>query len=250
LTHTVEDSALLLNALVGHDPGDPYSSRRAVEDFARDLRRGVRGGTVGVPGDFYFEHVEEEVGERIREAIEVFRTLGASVRVVDIPHLWETLKAHRLTLAADAYAIHEERLQREPERFDEEVRERLLDGERLKAHRYASAQQVKLRAKREFERALEEVDVLLTPTVPIPATLLDQREANIGGHEENVRSAVTRLTGPTNLTGSPSLSVPCGSTALGLPVGVQLIGRPFGEATLYRFGHACEEAFSPKPDTL
>jgi aspartyl-tRNA(Asn)/glutamyl-tRNA(Gln) amidotransferase subunit A len=190
------------------------------------------------------------VGERVREAIELFRTLGASVRVVSIPHLWETLKAQRLTLAADAYAIHEERLRREPERFDEEVRERLLDGEHLKAHRYASAQQRKLLAKEEFSQALGEVDVLLTPTLPVAATLIDQRKINFGGFEEPVRSAVTRLTGPTNLNGFPSLSVPCGSTAYGLPVGMQLIGRPFDEATLYRFGHAYEEVFSPKPDTF
>src|SRR3712207_5960329 len=245
LTRTVEDNALLLNALAGYDPNDPYSANREPEDFARCLRRGVRGTVIGVPSDFYFEHVEDEVGQRVREAIEVFRSLGAQVREIRIPHLWETLKAQRLTLAADAYAIHEERLKTDPEKFDEEVRERLLEGERLKAHRYASAQQRKLLAKDEFSVALGEVEVLLTPTLPITATLIDQRDVDIGGHEEAARSAVTRLTGPTNHNGFPSLSVPCGVTASGLPVGMQLIGRPFDEATLYRFGHAYEEALSP-----
>jgi aspartyl-tRNA(Asn)/glutamyl-tRNA(Gln) amidotransferase subunit A len=242
LTRTVEDNALVLNSLAGHDPGDPYSAKRPAEDFACDLHRGVRGGVIGVPRDFYFEHVGREVGERLGEVIEVFRASGAGMREVEIPHLWETLKAQRLTLAADAYAVHEERLRSEPERFDGEVRERLMDGERLKAYRYANAQQRKLGANGEFGRALEGVDVLLTPTVPITATLVDQREVDIGGYEESVRSAVTRLTGPTNFTGFPSLSIPCGSTASGLPVGVQLIGRPFDEATLYRFAHAYETA--------
>jgi aspartyl-tRNA(Asn)/glutamyl-tRNA(Gln) amidotransferase subunit A len=242
LTRTLEDNALLLNVLAGHDPKDPYSSRRPAEDFARDLRRGVRDGAIGVPHEFYFEHVEGEVGERVREVIEVFRSLGAEVREVDIPRLRETLKAQRLTLAADAYAVHEERLKSEPERFDAEVRERLEDGERLRAYCYANAQQRKIRAKDEFERALEGIDVLLTPTLPIAATPIDAREVDIGGYGESVRSAVTRLTGPTNLTGFPSLSIPCGSTASGLPVGVQLIGRPFDEATLYRFGYAYETA--------
>jgi aspartyl-tRNA(Asn)/glutamyl-tRNA(Gln) amidotransferase subunit A len=182
------------------------------------------------------------VGERAREAIEVFRSLGASVRIVGIPRLWETLEAQRLTLAADAYAVHEERLKSAPERFDQEVRKRLMNGESLKAYRYANAQQRKLESKGEFGEALGQVDLLLTPTVPIAATLIDQRELDIGGFEESVRSAVTRLTGPTNLTGFPSLSVPCGSTASGLPVGLQLIGRPFDEATLYRFGRSYEAA--------
>jgi aspartyl-tRNA(Asn)/glutamyl-tRNA(Gln) amidotransferase subunit A len=242
LTRTVEDNALLLGALVGHDPGDPYSANSPAEDFARDVRRGVRGGVIGVPEDVYFEHLDGEGEERVREAIEVFRDSGAEVREVGIPHLRETLRAQRFTLAADAYAVHEERLKSEPDRFDEEVRKRLMDGERLKAHRYASAQQRKLGAREEFGRALEGVDVLLTPAVPIVATPIDAREVDIGGHEESVRSAVTRLTGPTNLTGFPSLSVPCGFTASGLPVGVQLIGRPFDEATVYRFGYAYETA--------
>ena len=242
ISRTIEDNALLLNALAGYDPKDPYSANRPPEDFARDLRHGVRGGVVGVPQEFYFEHVEDEVGERVREVIEVFRSLGASVRIVGIPHLWDTLEAQRLTLAADAYAVHEERLKSAPEKFGEEVRGRLLDGERLRAYRYASAQQRRLESKGEFGEALGQVDLLLTPTVPIAATLIDQREVNIGGYEEPVRSAVTRLTGPTNLNGLPSLSVPCGSTASGLPVGMQLIGRPFDEATLYRYGHSYEAA--------
>lgn len=245
LTRTVRDNALLLNVLVGHDPEDPYSANRPEEDFARELERGVGGGVIGVPSDFYFEHVDDEVEERVRGAIRGFESLGAKVREVEIPNPWETLKAQRLTLAAEAYAIHEERLKTEPDKFGHEVRERLMDGERPKAHRYATAQQIKLRSIREFRRVMENVDVLLTPTVPIPATEIGQRDVKIEGYEESVRSALTRLTGPTNLNGFPSLSVPCGFTTSGLPVGMQLIGRPFEEAMVYRFGHAYEREASP-----
>ena len=94
----------------------------------------------------------------------------------------------------------------------------------------------------EFEEVLGEVDVILAPSVPIQATEIGQREVDIDGYEEAVYSALTRLTGPTDLNGLPSLSVPCGTTAPGLPVGLHLIGRPFDEATLYRFGHAHEQA--------
>ena len=245
ITRTVEDNALMLNTTAGHDPEDLYSVDPAAEDFTRDLERGVRGVAIGLPSSFYFEHVDEEVGERVREAVEVFRSLGAEVREVEVPGLWETLRAQRLVLAAEAYAVHEERLRTDPDSFDDQGLERLLDGKNLKAFRYANAQQRKLRSRREFEDALGAVDVLLTPTVPIPATEIGQRETTIGGYEESVYSALTRFTGPTNLNGFPSLSVPCGTTASDLPVGLQLIGRPFDEATLYRFGHAYEGAVDP-----
>jgi aspartyl-tRNA(Asn)/glutamyl-tRNA(Gln) amidotransferase subunit A len=237
----VEDNALLLTTLAGYDAEDPYSANRPAEDFTRDLQRNVRGSVVGVPTSHYFEHVEDEVERKVREAVEVLRSLGAEVREVEIPNLPETLKAQRITLAVEAYTVHKERLDNEPERFGDEISERLRDAEHLKAYRYAKAQQVtKRRSLEEFARVLEEVDVLLTPTVPIAATSIGQREVNIGGHEELVFSALTRFTGPTNLNGLPSLSVPCGLTHSGLPIGLQIIGRPFDEATVYRYGHAYE----------
>lgn len=252
LTRTVEDNALLLSVLAGYDPRDPYSLNRPAEDFARELDRGVRGGRVGVPAGFYFEHVEGEVEEKVREAAEVFRSLGAEVREIPLPGLWETLRAQRLTLATEAYAVHEQRLKEEPQKFGDEVRQRLLDGERLKAHRYATAQQTKLRSVEDFGLVLEDVDVLLTPTVPIAATEIGQRDTSIGEYEEPVPLALTRFTGPTNLNGLPSLSIPCGFTASGLPVGLQLIGRRLDEATLYRYGHAYETASprSSRPETI
>ncbi|HEX2742185.1 MAG TPA: amidase [Rubrobacter sp.] len=246
LTRTVSDNATMLNVLAGHDPADPHSADLPAEDFTRDLETDLRGTSLGLPSSFYFEHVDEEVESRVREAAEVFASLGAEVREVEIPNLWDTLKAQRLILAAEAYAVHEERLKNEPEKFGEEVRERLIDGERPKAYRYANARRRGMLATDEFDRVLDGVDVILTPSVPITATEIGQREISIEGYEEDVRSALTRFTGPTDLTGHPSLSVPCGTTNSGLSVGLQLIGRLFDEATLYGFGHAYEEAVGPK----
>lgn len=243
ITRTVQDNALLLNALDGHGSRDPYSANRPAEDFTRSLERSVRGGKVGVPAGFGFEHVEGEVEERVREAIGVFRELGAEVREVTLPGLWETLQAQRLILAADAYAVHEQRLEEEPEKFGEEVRERLLGGEGLKAHRYATALQTRLRSLEDFGQVFEEVDVLLTPTVPIAATEVGQRDRAIGGYEERVPSALTRLTGPTNPNGLPSLSVPCELVSSGLPMGLQIIAGPLDEAAAYRYGHAYEGTY-------
>jgi len=247
ITSTVEDNALMLNALAGHDPEDPYSVELPEEDFTRDLSRGVRGARICIPRDFYFEHVDEDVEARVREATETFASLGAQVREVEIPNLWDTLHAQRLILGAEAYAVHEERLEKELESFGEEVRERLMDGERPKAYRYANARRRGVLATDEFDRALHGVDVLLTPTLPMAAPEIGQREVSIGDYEESVRSALTRFTGPTDLTGHPSLSIPGGITSSGLPVGLQLVGRRFDETTLYRFGHAYEEAVVPEP---
>ena len=123
-----------------------------------------------------------------------------------------------------------------------------MDGERPRAYRYANARRRGMLTTEEFDRALHGVDVLLTPTLPITATEIGQREIRIGDYEEHVRFALTRFTGPTDLTGHPSLSVPCGVTATGLPVGLQIIGRRFDEAALYRFGHAYEGAAVPELD--
>jgi aspartyl-tRNA(Asn)/glutamyl-tRNA(Gln) amidotransferase subunit A len=247
ITRTVEDNALVLNVLAGHDPEDPYSVVRPAEDFTRDLQRGLRGASIGLPTKFYFDHVDGEVRGRVREAVEVFRSLGAEVREVEIPNLWDTLYAQRLILGAEAYAVHQERLENEPETFGEEVGERLMDGERVKAYRYANARRRGVLAAGEFNRVLQDVDVLLTPTLPVVATEIGQREVDIGDYEESVRSTLTRFTGPTDLTGHPSLSLPCGLTGSGLPVGMQLIGRPFDEVTLYRFGNAYERAAAGEP---
>jgi aspartyl-tRNA(Asn)/glutamyl-tRNA(Gln) amidotransferase subunit A len=244
LARTVEDNAILLAALAGHDRHDPYSAARDPEVFDRDLGRGVRGGTVGIPVGFYYERLEEEVGARVAQAAEVYRDLGANVREVEVPHLRETLDAQRLVLAAEAYAVHEERFLAEPEKFDEEVRERVEAGARPKAYEYANAQRAKLRSLRAFSRAFEEVDVLLTPTVPIPATLgratrgkrRRYGRARPGGAQSPHRAdQPQRPTEPLR---------PCGYTCTGLPVGMQLIGPAFGEATLYRYGHAYESAQS------
>jgi aspartyl-tRNA(Asn)/glutamyl-tRNA(Gln) amidotransferase subunit A len=242
ITRTVEDNALMLDVLASYDQEDLYSVDWPAEDFTRDLRRGLHGASIGLPRSFYFDHVDEEVGARVLDAVEVFRSLGARVREVEIPNLIDTLQAQRLILGAEAYAVHEESLENESETFDVEVGERLMEGARPRAYRYAKARRRGVLATDEFDHALHGVDALLTPTLPITATDIGQREVSIGDYEESVRSALTRFTGPTNLTGHPSLSIPCGNTATGLPVGLQLIGRHFDEATLYRFGHAYEEA--------
>jgi len=242
LTRSVADNVAMLSALVGHDPLDPYSVDRDVEDFSRLVARGVRGGAIGIPSEYYFEQIDPEVRQRVETVAATFRSLGAQVREVHIPRLHETFQAQRLTLAAEAFAVHAERLATDPERFDSRVRERLLGGERLLAHQYVLAQQLRQQARTDFGHALRELDVLLTPSTPVAATPLGIDEVTIGGQLVNVSAVLARFTALTNLIGLPSLSIPCGTTRTGLPVGLQLIAGAFGEATLYRYAMAYEHA--------
>lgn len=244
MTRSVQDNAILLNVLSGYDERDPYSVRTNTEDFTRFLHKGIKGSIIGIPSSYYFEHVDEEVANKIGEAIKVFRHLGAEIRLIDLPTMQRIVWAQQITAKSEAYAIHEINLQNHPEQYEEEVRERLLTGVETKGYEYVQAQQLKQIAIQEFEHALREVDVLLTPTLPILPPDIDQREVNIQTYNEQVRSALLRFTSPTNFNGFPSISIPSGFSDSGLPIGLQLIGRQFEEANLYRFAYAFEQECS------
>jgi aspartyl-tRNA(Asn)/glutamyl-tRNA(Gln) amidotransferase subunit A len=244
MTRTVEDNAILLSVLSGYDERDPYSAQKDTEDFTRYLRQGIKGSVVGVPSSFYFEKVEAEVNAKVQQAIEMLRDLGAEIRVIEIPDIEEISLAFQTTLRSEAYAVHEERLRNQPDKWDEEVKTRLLTGMEPMAYEYVQSQQIKYLAIEQFNQILKEVDVIVAPTIPILPTEINQREIDLNGSKEYVRGLLNRITGPTNLTGSPSLSIPCGLSDSGLPVGLQLIGRRFDEANLYRFGCAFEQGSS------
>jgi aspartyl-tRNA(Asn)/glutamyl-tRNA(Gln) amidotransferase subunit A len=185
--------------------------------------------------------LETEIEEQIHQALEVFKSLGAEIRTIEIPGLHEIYLAHQTIIRSEAYALHENMLRDYPEQYEEEVRDRLLLGLAPKAYEYVQAQQIREIANQVFHKALTEVEVILTPTVSILPPDLQQREVTINGYREQVRTALTRFTGLTNLNGFPSISIPCGLSASGLPIGFQLIGKPLDEANLYRFANAYEQ---------
>jgi aspartyl-tRNA(Asn)/glutamyl-tRNA(Gln) amidotransferase subunit A len=115
-------------------------------------------------------------------------------------------------------------------------------GRALGARHYLAAQRLRTRLYEEMRGALGAADLLATPTTTLPAPAIDTLDTLDGGIEPGTIDALTRLTGPFNLTGLPALSVPCGFTASGLPIGLQLVGRPFGEADLLAAGHAFQQA--------
>lgn len=241
ITRSVADNALLLAAICGFDPDDSASVRRKPEDFSHDLTAGVRGLSIGILTPC-FEHLEPEVRNGVDAALRAWEELGATIRPVAIPELDRMVDVQRTIVAAEAYALHRSRFEEQPELIQESVRKRLSAAAALPAWKYAESYKLRDRAVRAFDNALTEVQVLVAPTVPIVAPLRGQDEVTTAGIRETVQSALTRLTGATNLTGHPSMTIPCRRTQEGLPVGIQLIGRRWDEAMLYRFGQALETA--------
>lgn len=241
MTRTVEDNIIMLKAIAGFDPHDYFSADVPLNIDMSYVKAGVKGKTIGIPTTFYFDGLSDEVEKLMVKAIDTFQEMGAIIKKVEIPHLEEMSIAQSITIMTEAFAVHEERLRTQPEKFEEEVRNRLMPSVFVSASEYVQAQQMRQIGIREFNKALEEADVILAPSTAIEAGDIDQREVVVKGKTEAVRVVLTRMSGPANLTGFPSLSVPCGLSKDGLPVGMQLIGKAFDEATTYRFGYAFEQ---------
>jgi aspartyl-tRNA(Asn)/glutamyl-tRNA(Gln) amidotransferase subunit A len=234
MARTVEDCAYLLQAMAGHDPDDPASSRAPVDDYLAPLGRDVRGLRVGVPRNYFFEDIDPEVARAFEEALVTLRGLGAEVRDLEIPSLAAT-HSFLLILMAEAWAYHERDLRAHPELYGDVVRERIQAGALVTAGEYVQAQRIRARICAETAEVLRTVDVLATPTTPKPATPFSvAHDPELGFPRSNMP--------PFNITGLPALALPCGFSAAGLPLSLQLAGRPFEEATVLRLGHAYERA--------
>jgi aspartyl-tRNA(Asn)/glutamyl-tRNA(Gln) amidotransferase subunit A len=230
LARTVEDAALFLNAIAGHDPADPASAEVPGFDATAELGRDIAGLRIGVARS-QFRQVEPEVRDSVDEAISVLERLGAHVSDVDLPMLDAGL---RLTvLMAEASAYHAEWLRERPQDYSDQVRTLLQWGLTIPAHEYLNDLRLRRQFTNEVRAAMQSVDVIAMPTCPAVT-------CPIADGESDYRYAA--LTGPWDFTGQPVISVPCGFGARGLPVGLSLAGRPFEEALLCRTAHAYEQA--------
>lgn len=244
MTRNITDNAILLNYLIGHDTKDPYSIESINEDFTSKLNQGLEGVIIGIPLTPYFENVQEEVKETVLKSIDVFEKLGAKTKIITVPNMEDLLEACKVVTRSEAYVINKELALTPNNLLGEQIRERILQGADYKASEYVEAQQIKNKAIQSFDQLLQEVDVIVTPTLPILPPDIGEEEVTITDSMESVRAALIRLTCPTNLIGFPSLTLPCGFSSTGLPIGMQLIGKRFDEANLYRFGYAFEQAVS------
>jgi aspartyl-tRNA(Asn)/glutamyl-tRNA(Gln) amidotransferase subunit A len=153
----------------------------------------------------------------------------------------ETARIAAEITGCEALAFHENGLRKKSREYGDDVRSRLEQNRNMTATAYIQSMQRRLIYCQEFDRALESVDLIAAPTLPIPAPRIDEKEVRIGRSHEDVRLAMLRLTRPGNLSGLPAISIPCGFTKEKLPVGLQLIGRRYDELSVFRAAHAYEK---------
>ncbi|MFK8905702.1 amidase [Streptomyces sp. YS-3] len=242
ITRTVADAALVLSVLAGHDPRDPASLAAPEADYRPGAGTDLAGLRVGVPRNYYFDHVDPEVEAAVRRAIDQLQALGARLVEVEIPMTRYIQATQWGLMVPEATAYHERTLRTAPELYQEDVRVLLEAGHLMPAGDYLRAQRARTLMRQAWSHLMDDVDVIAAPTVPATAAAAGEELITWpDGTVENVSDAYVRLSAPANITGMPSLTVPVGLDAAGLPIGMQLLGRPFGEGVLLRVGHAYEQ---------
>ncbi|MBI3327230.1 MAG: Asp-tRNA(Asn)/Glu-tRNA(Gln) amidotransferase GatCAB subunit A [Nitrospinae bacterium] len=243
LTRSVRDSALLLQVIAGYDPLDPSTVPVPVPDYSAGLGRDLRGLRMGIPSNHYFDLLDAEVDAAVQRAIAELEALGVAAKAVALPSM-RYAGALRIASMADSLVTHEPYLGAHRQDYGPDVLYRTLAGQFVLGRDYSKALKVQRLIKEEYARVLQEVDFLVTPTSPIAAPRIGASTFTLGGREYRVRGpgsgVISRNTSPSNATGLPALSVPCGFTQAGLPIGLQVIGRPFDEARLLQVAHAYE----------
>jgi aspartyl-tRNA(Asn)/glutamyl-tRNA(Gln) amidotransferase subunit A len=267
LTRTVEDAAIMLGVMAGHDAKDSTSAPIDVPDFTADLKGGVRGLKVGIPNEYTLDGMPTEIDALWNQGRNWLESQGAECVEVSLPHTKYALPAYyivapaeassnlarydgvRYGLRVDGDSLDEMYEATRGEGFGEEVRRRVLIGTYVLSAGYYDAYYIKAQRVRtliadDFRKAFEDVDVLLTPTAPSAAFAIGEKMDDPIAMYLNDVFAV-----PASMAGLPAISVPAGLDKDGLPLGLHLIAKPFDEETLFRTAHALENAagFDARP---
>ena len=242
LARTVEDVALAMNVLAGHDTLDPTSARVPIPDYTEALTSGVRGLRLGVPREYVWDVMDPDVRGAVQKAIGQMERLGAVVEEVSMPLLRAASFALLTLLSVDQASYHRELLLKRGAEYDPQVRLWIEVGLFVPSASYIKAMRARTLICREFHNVFQQVDLLVMPTTPIPAPTLGQKEVQLGTGMRGVVNVIGRLTRPFNLTGSPAITVPCGLTSQGMPVGLQIAGPRFKDALVLQTAHAYQQA--------
>ncbi len=241
MTRTVADTALLLQVLAGPDSRDPTSMRQTPPDFSSGLKAGVRGLRIGWSSDFGYAAVDPEVARITEQAARVFQGLGAQLEDANLdledpfPEFWDVF-------ATASYTSYGHLLDERRDDFTEYGLQALEHGASVTG---ADLSRALLRVdvlKRRFETLFDTYDLLVTPTMAVPAFPIQERPAQIGGKQVEPFWGFLPFTYPINMTGQTASSVPCGFSAGGLPIGLHIVGPHGSEAKVLQASAAFEEA--------
>jgi aspartyl-tRNA(Asn)/glutamyl-tRNA(Gln) amidotransferase subunit A len=257
---SVEDTAIVLGAIAGHDPRDSTSWRADVPDYRAALQSRQGPWRIGIPREYFGEGLDPEVAASVQAAVRFYESQGCTVKDVSLPHTeygigvyyiiataecssnlarFDGIRyGHRSKDAKDAVEIYSKS---RAEGFGAEVKRRIILGTYVLSSGYYDAyylraQKVRTLIRQDFLNAYRDVDVILTPTAPTPAFRRGAKADPLAMYLCDI------YTIGVNLAGLPAVSVPCGFSADGRPIGMQLIGQPFGEAELLAMAHTYERA--------
>jgi aspartyl-tRNA(Asn)/glutamyl-tRNA(Gln) amidotransferase subunit A len=259
--HDVTDSALLLEAISGHDKRDSTCVNEPVPDYRKSLNEPVKGLKIGVPREFFDKGLDGEVESAVRDALKEYQKQGATLVDVSLPHSKYALAAYYIVAPAEASSnlarfdgMHYGHRTKEKtdligtyaksrgEAFGKEVQRRIMIGTYVlssgyKDAYYVKALKVRRLVKKDYDDALAQCDVVMGPTTPTAAFKAGEKSDDpLAMYLSDV------YTVSCNLAGIPGLSMPCGFTKAGLPIGLQLLGKPFDEEKLLRIARMYEAA--------
>lgn len=261
ITKDVEDSAILMNIIGGHDPLDSTSADIPLPDFRKALGKDIKGMRIGIPEEYFIEGMDPDVEKAIRDSIKTLEDLGAEGISISLPHTGYAVATYYILATSEAssnlarydgvkYGFRIERsanlldmyMKTRSQGFGPEVKRRIMLGTYALSSGYyeayyRKAQQVRTLIKRDFEEALKEVDIIVTPTSPTAAFKIGEKVAD---PLQMYLSDIFTIS--VNLAGVPAISIPCGFTSNNLPIGLQLIGRHFDEETILKVAHAYEQS--------
>ena len=260
LTKNVTDSALLMNAVAGHDPRDSTSAPVRVPDFTQVLGKDIKGMKVGIPEEYFIEGLDKEVGNSVKEAVRKLETIGAAPVQISLPHTEYAIATYYILATSEASSnlarydgvkyglrvegkdLMEMYMKTRSQGFGSEIKRRIMLGTYALSSGYyeayyRKAQQVRTLIKRDFDDAFKKVDIILAPTSPTAAFKAGEKTSD---PLQMYLSDIFTIS--VNLAGVPAMSVPCGFTSNNLPIGLQMIGKHFDEEAIFKAAYAYEQS--------
>ena len=249
LTKNVEDAAIVLQAVAGHDRQDPLSADKPVANYRASIGRNIENLRVGILRGYFEEDMAREVKETFREAIAVLQRLGMETEDVTIPHMDLMPAVKVCTSRVENASAHERNLRTRARDYSKQTLYAYLSALLVPASAYLMAQRVRRIICDEFHDLLKRVQLFALPTVPFTVPTIDECNTgwlNIDGktvrRQDERGGADSFCTIPFNVTGFPSMSVPCGFAKAGTPIGMQIASGPFHEELIFSAAHAYEQA--------